>query len=92
DDAEASKPAPDIVTAALQKAGVAPGDAVMAGDTQYDVEAAHRAGVACVALRCGGNDPATLRDADAVYADPAELTRSLDRPPFAFSRAASTAP
>ena len=84
DDAEDSKPDPDIIGAALKKAGVAAGDAVMVGDTRYDVEAAHRAGVACVALNCGGNDPATLAEADAVYADPTDLIEALDRPPFAW--------
>jgi len=92
DDAEDSKPDPDIIGAALKKAGIAAADAVMIGDTQYDVEAAHRAGVACVALLCGGNDRESLREADAVYADPADLARSLDQRPFACSSAASTAP
>jgi HAD superfamily hydrolase (TIGR01509 family) len=92
DDAEESKPAPDIIEAALAKAGVAARDAVMVGDTRYDIEAAHRAGVACVALRCGGNDPATLCDADATYDDPAELAGRLDDPPFAWSSAVSSAP
>jgi HAD superfamily hydrolase (TIGR01509 family) len=82
DDADESKPAPDIVTASLKKAGVAANEAVMVGDTQYDVEASHKAGVACVALLCGGNDSAALRDADAVYADPAELAGALGAPPF----------
>jgi HAD superfamily hydrolase (TIGR01509 family) len=84
DDAEESKPDPDIIGAALKKAGVRADEAVMVGDTQYDVEAAHRAGVACVALLCGGNDPARLREADAIYADPAELTGALDRLPFVW--------
>ncbi len=92
DDAEDSKPDPDIIGAALKKAGVAADEAVMVGDTRYDVEAAHRAGVPCVALLCGGNDPATLRDAEAVYADPAELIGALNQPPFAWSSAVSTAP
>jgi HAD superfamily hydrolase (TIGR01509 family) len=92
DDAEDSKPDPGIIGAALKQAGVAAGDAVMVGDTKYDVEAAHRAGVACVALLCGGNDPATLREADAVFADPAALREALDQRPFAWSRAVSTAP
>ena len=83
-DAEDSKPDPDIIGAALKKAGVAANEAVMIGDTQYDIEAAHKAGVACVALLCGGNDPATLREAEATYADPAELIGALDRPPFAW--------
>ncbi len=87
DDAEDSKPDPDIIGAALKKANANASDAVMVGDTRYDIEAAHRAGVACVALLCGGNDAATLRDADAVYADPGELTGALDRPPFAWPSA-----
>jgi HAD superfamily hydrolase (TIGR01549 family) len=91
DDASSSKPAPDIIAAALRKAGVAPAEAVMVGDTRYDIEAAHNAHVACVALRCGGNDPATLVDAEAVYADPGELAAALDRPPFAWSNSIATA-
>jgi HAD superfamily hydrolase (TIGR01549 family) len=92
DDAKESKPDPDIIDAALRKAGIVARDAVMAGDTKYDVEAAHKAGVSCIALLCGGNDPATLSAADAIYSDPAELTGALDAPPFAWSRAVSTAP
>jgi len=84
DDADESKPAPDIVTASLKKSGIAAADAVMVGDTKYDVEAAHNAGVSCVALLCGGNPAPTLASADAVYADPAELTGALSRPPFAW--------
>jgi phosphoglycolate phosphatase-like HAD superfamily hydrolase len=91
DDAQSSKPAPDVVEAALAKSGVAAADAVMVGDTRYDVEAAHRAGVACVALLCGGADPATLAGAEAIYRDPAELTDSLDAPPFAWASASSIA-
>ena len=91
DDARTSKPAPDIVEAALAKAGIAPHAGVMVGDTRYDVDAAHRAGVACVALRCGGADPETLRDAEALYVDPAALAASLGTPPFAWATASSIA-
>ena len=84
DDADSSKPAPDIVTASLKKAGVAANEAVMVGDTKYDVEAAHKAGVACVALLCGGNPRETLSAAEAVYADPGEAARALDRAPFVW--------
>lgn len=85
DDAPSSKPAPDVIGAALARVHVPPSDAVMVGDTRFDVDAAHRAGVACVALRCGGNDPATLSRAEAVYDDPAQLAGALDRPPFVWS-------
>jgi len=84
DDAGDSKPDPDIIDAALRKAGVAAPDAVMVGDTRYDVEAAHRAHVACVALLCGGNPRDTLREADAIYSDPAALAAALDAPPFSW--------
>jgi HAD superfamily hydrolase (TIGR01509 family) len=91
DEAASSKPAPDIVAAALAKANVAAAQAVFVGDTRYDIEAAHRAQLACVALRCGGNEAATLAAAEAIYADPAALSDALDRPPFAWSIAASSA-
>jgi HAD superfamily hydrolase (TIGR01509 family) len=54
DDVDRSKPDPDIVHAALEQSGHAAHEAVMVGDTPYDIEAAARAGVACIALRCGG--------------------------------------
>jgi HAD superfamily hydrolase (TIGR01509 family) len=82
DEAGSGKPDPDLVRAALAHAGVSAGEAVMIGDTRYDVESAARAGVMSVALRCGGSDPASLAHADAVYDDPAELAdavRSSDR-------------
>jgi HAD superfamily hydrolase (TIGR01509 family) len=85
DDAEHSKPDPDIVCAALDKLDVPPRDAIMLGDTPYDVEAAARAGVSVVALRCGGWDDASLSGAIAVYDDPADLLARYDLSPFAKS-------
>lgn len=81
-DAEASKPDPDIVHAALEKANLSPDTAIMLGDTPYDVEAAKRAGVATVALRCGGWDAEALRGAIAVYEDPADLLAHFTSSPF----------
>jgi HAD superfamily hydrolase (TIGR01509 family) len=83
-DAEGSKPDPDIVLAALDKAGVAARDAVMLGDTPYDIESARKAGVATIALRCGGfwSDDA-FEGAAAVYDDPADLLAHLDESPLA---------
>lgn len=78
DDAEHSKPDPDIVEAALRKAGTDPSRTVMIGDTPYDIEAARRAGIDCIALRCGGHwSEASLRGAIAVYDHPAELLDAL---------------
>jgi HAD superfamily hydrolase (TIGR01509 family) len=82
-DAEESKPDPDIVQAALKAADAGPDEAVMLGDTPYDVEASGRAGVPCVALRCGGWGDADLGDAVAVYDDPADLLARYDESPFA---------
>ncbi|HEU4457111.1 MAG TPA: HAD family hydrolase [Longimicrobium sp.] len=82
-DAEASKPEPDIVEAALEKAGCAPNEAVMLGDTPYDIESAGRAGVACIALRCGGwwkDDD--FRDAAAIFDDPADLLQHYRESPL----------
>ena len=84
-DADRSKPDPDIVRAALDRANADPEEAIMLGDTPYDVEAASRAGVEIVALLCGGWRPEELRGATAIYADPAELLREYDRSPFARS-------
>jgi len=82
-DAEESKPAPDIVEAALANAGVSSAEAVMLGDTPYDVKAANRAGVRCVALRSGGWDDEALSDAVAIYQDTADLLAHYDESPFA---------
>jgi HAD superfamily hydrolase (TIGR01509 family) len=80
DDAERSKPAPDLVTAAVGKAGVSPAQAAMVGDTPWDAESAKHAGVVCLGVKCGGNKPETLRGAGAraVYKDPADLLAHLE--------------
>ncbi|HET6233221.1 MAG TPA: HAD family hydrolase [Longimicrobiaceae bacterium] len=81
-DADASKPEPDIVEAAVKSAGIEPHQAVMLGDTPYDVTASKRAGVPCVAVRCGGWGDADLSDAVAIYDDPADLLAHYDESPF----------
>ena len=78
DDAEESKPDPDILHAALQRAHAKPSQAVMIGDTPYDIEAAARAGVAAIAFRCGGWDDDALRGAIAIYDGPWDLLARLD--------------
>jgi HAD superfamily hydrolase (TIGR01509 family) len=82
DDADRSKPDPDIVRAALERTGCPPADVVMVGDTPYDVEAARRAGIDTVALRCGGWRDEDLAGAIAIYADPADLLEHYDLSPF----------
>lgn len=78
DDAEASKPDPDIVEAALKRAKAKPQDAIMIGDTPYDVVAARKAGVAVIAFRCGGWTDADLTGALAIYDGPWDLLAELD--------------
>ncbi len=80
DDAADSKPDPDIVIAALRKGDTDPAEAVMVGDTPYDIEAAARAGVVCVAVRCGGYwQDSDFHGAIAIYDDPAEMLYALTR-------------
>lgn len=77
-DVDRSKPAPDLVQVALQKARTPAQQAVFVGDTVWDVQAAQRAGVPCIGLRSGGISTGELREAGAVavFADPAELLES----------------
>lgn len=83
-DVEQSKPAPDIVFAALDAAGVTAARAVMVGDTVYDVRAARAAGVACIALLAGGIAESELRQEDpaGVYGNCAELLDGLGDSPI----------
>ncbi len=80
DDGDQSKPAPDLVQIALEKAGVDAADAVFVGDAVPDVEACKRAGVRCITLTCGGTSEAELREAGAVevHADAAALLKTFD--------------
>ncbi|HEY0189767.1 MAG TPA: HAD-IA family hydrolase [Kofleriaceae bacterium] len=80
DDAKRSKPAPDIVTVAVEKLGMGPAECAMFGDTPWDAKSAKRAGVTLIGVRCGGNDDKALLRAGArlVYQDPAEIAGRLD--------------
>jgi HAD superfamily hydrolase (TIGR01509 family) len=82
DDVESTKPEPDLVRAALDKAGT--DDAVMIGDTPWDIEAARKAGLQTATVITGGFSEQELREAGAaaVYESVAELRRHLDEPPF----------
>lgn len=77
-DAEASKPEPDIVEAALSKLQVEASQAVMLADTPYDIEAASKCGVPVIAFRCGDFDDASLVNAAEIYDHPADLLAHYD--------------
>jgi HAD superfamily hydrolase (TIGR01509 family) len=83
DDAEESKPDPDIIVAALKRSGGPKRAAVMFGDTPYDIEAAGRAGVETVAFRSGGWADAELRGAVAIFDHPQALLAHVNEPPLA---------
>jgi phosphoglycolate phosphatase-like HAD superfamily hydrolase len=85
DGVETSKPEPDIFGVALEKVGVAASNALVVGDTIYDVDAALRAGVATVGVTSGPFDEQQLKDAGAiaVFADVASILREYDQSPLA---------
>lgn len=82
-DVEATKPAPDLVRAAMEKAGASA--AVMVGDSTWDCVAAERAGIETVAVLTGGFSAAELREAGAVavFESIDELRERLDETPLA---------
>jgi HAD superfamily hydrolase (TIGR01509 family) len=80
-DADATKPAPDLLQVALKKLGAAEdAPSVMVGDSPFDIEAAKRAGMPAIAVRSGGFGDDELRDAGAIgiYDTPGELAGDLD--------------
>jgi HAD superfamily hydrolase (TIGR01509 family) len=82
-DVEATKPEPDLVKAALEKAGT--DEAVMVGDTVWDVEAAKRAGIPTIGVLTGGFAESELLEAGAacVFESIGELHQRLDETPLA---------
>jgi HAD superfamily hydrolase (TIGR01509 family) len=84
-DVERTKPEPDLVVSAREKAGG--GDAVMIGDSTWDCEAAKRAGIPSVGVLTGGFSKQELEDAGAssVYWSVDELRRDLDSTPLSGS-------
>ena len=82
-DAEATKPEPDLVQVALSKGQLQPEQAIMLGDTPYDIQAASKAGVGVIAFRCGDFDDSQLAECLAIYDDPADLLKHYDLSPLA---------
>ena len=75
EDADESKPAPDVFEIILKKLKIAGADAVAIGDTPYDATAAGKAGVATIGVLCGGFTETSLREAGCfeVFRGPAAL-------------------
>ena len=82
DDAEDSKPDPDIIQAALKRTKASPSEALMIGDTPYDIEAASRAGVKTIAFRSGGWSDSDLKGAIDIYDGPWDLLAKIDHSPL----------
>lgn len=84
EDANRSKPAPDIFEVALKKLNVAATDAMAIGDTPYDAQAAGKAGMRTIGMLCGGFSEASLRAGGcvAVYPGPGALWACFDASPL----------
>jgi HAD superfamily hydrolase (TIGR01549 family) len=84
-DVDHSKPRPDVFFAALRHLGTAADETIVIGDTPYDVQAAKKAQMRTIGLRCGGFPEDELRayGAVAIYDDPADLLASYERSPLA---------
>ncbi|BAU63463.1 HAD family hydrolase [Stanieria sp. NIES-3757] len=85
DDVEKSKPEPDIFLAALDKVnGVTTSEAMVIGDSPYDVEAANKASLPTICFLCGGFPKETLIEAGciAIYQDAADLLANYDQSPL----------
>lgn len=78
-DAKESKPAPDILVAALEAIGVEAADAIFVGDAVWDMKAAGALGIPAIGVTCGGVSASELREAGAVevYDGPRDLLQNL---------------
>jgi len=83
-EVDQAKPAPDLFSVALDAAGTAPESTVVVGDTVWDVKAAARAGLPCVAVTSGGISQGELEAAGAVavYEDVSAILDHLEEGPL----------
>jgi phosphoglycolate phosphatase-like HAD superfamily hydrolase len=91
-DADRSKPDPDIVVAALHRSGAGPAEAIMVGDTPYDVAAALAAGIEIVGVESGGWGSGDLQGATEVHTGVADLYAHYHDSLFARLAASSGLP
>ncbi|RYG43468.1 HAD family hydrolase [bacterium] len=84
DDAERSKPDPDIFLSTLERLGNPdPSRVLVVGDTPYDIEAAGKAGMQTVAVLTGGFSRESLKGALATFGSIAEMFTRYEDTPFA---------
>ncbi|HEX7706392.1 MAG TPA: HAD family phosphatase [Thermoanaerobaculia bacterium] len=79
EDAQFSKPSPEIFQAALERLESDPARTLVVGDTPYDVLAAHRIPVAVAAVLTGGFSAESLRKAEFLFEDLREMVKELER-------------
>jgi HAD superfamily hydrolase (TIGR01549 family) len=82
DDADKSKPHPEIIFCALERTNSPEEKIIMLGDTPYDIEAAAAAGITIIAFRCGGWNDEHLEGAAAIYDHPADLLKHIEQSPL----------
>jgi HAD superfamily hydrolase (TIGR01509 family) len=85
DDADSSKPAPDIFLKAVERlAPIRAQECIVVGDTRYDAEAARAAGIPFIGVLCGGSSERELKEAGAlaIYRDPAHLLSNYASSPI----------
>src|SRR5450755_2200410 len=83
EDAQQTKPAADVVHAALNRSGIRPENALFIASSPYDLAAAHGAHVPSIALRSGGWPDSALLDASDIYDDLPQLLAQFDSSPLA---------
>lgn len=81
DDADKSKPHPDIFEAALSKLGETPQRTIVVGDSPYDAEAANKISMRTIGMLCGGFDRSILEEAGVVeiFETPSDLLKNYER-------------
>jgi HAD superfamily hydrolase (TIGR01509 family) len=79
EDAEYSKPYPEIFQAALERVNGKPATSLVVGDTPYDILAAHRIAVPIAAVLCGGFAREALARAEFLFDDVPAMVKELDR-------------
>ena len=78
EDAEFSKPSPEIFQAGLKRLKTDPARTLVVGDTPYDILAAHRAALPIAAVLSGGFERTLLQKAEFLFEDVEELARKIE--------------